>query len=542
MSTRPAILGTFGGRGMWVLATLGRLGVWITVIATLVACSSGAPPAPASRPATAGAPAAPTAGREALVIASQVLTAGLDPAFAAQGDDVTQARNIYSALLKYKPDSTEVTGDLATGWEVSADGLTYTFHLRQDVEWQKGYGHFTAADVKASFERLLDPATHSPFASAFSMLKQIDVVDPTTVRMVLGQPYAPFLLLLTNNRGGGIVNVRAVRDAGQDYAWNPVGTGPYELASHVPNQEVVLQANPRYYGGPPPIKQVVWKMVPDANANVIGLETGQYDLLFVAPQDAAVVARLRDEGFVADTVDYLSPLNLYMNVTARPWDNLLVRRAVAHAIDRQQYIDLAAPGLAKPWYSPVPAGYFAQSDDVPRYEYDPAKARQLLAQAGYPDGVAVTMTAYTNTQLGSTVLAQLLKPAGFNVTVTVLDNPTFIQSVIQRKGIDFALHCCVHPPDPDISLSDLFVPSNHSGLSITQYDLEPELAPARVELDPAKRAQRYHDLQARIMTDVPIVPIAMTLTRYVHRASLKGLPSKQPLWGFDFAGLSFSES
>src|SRR5258708_8337086 len=146
-------------------------------------------------------------------------------------------RNIYSSWLKYKPDTTELAGDLATSWDSTPDGLSYTFKLRQDVEWQKGFGHFTAADVKGSFDRLRAPETKSPFAGSISMLQEVQVVDDYTVKFILSSPYAAFPHLLTNYRDGPIINVKAVQQFGKDYDCNPAATGPYQFATAVPNQD-----------------------------------------------------------------------------------------------------------------------------------------------------------------------------------------------------------------------------------------------------------------------------------------------------------------
>src|SRR5262249_46459535 len=316
--------------------------VSLTVLALAACGPAAAPPAPAptppaaaqppaAAPTTAAAPAAtaqpaaaqPTAakpsGKDTLTIVFQANQGTLDPHFAATNQEMLIIRNVYNALLKYKPDSVELTGDLATSWDVSPDGLTYTFKLRQDVDWQKGFGHFTANDVKASFDRVKNPETKSPFAGSISMLKEVQVVDDYTVKFLLKEPYAAFPQLLTDYRAGPIVNVKAVQQFGQDYAWNPVGTGPYQFESGTPKQEAIITANPNYCGGPPPIKRVVTRTIPDANAQVVGLENGQYDMLLVAPDDPAVVDRLTKEGYVQTKFSRNLPEVLLMNITVPPF-------------------------------------------------------------------------------------------------------------------------------------------------------------------------------------------------------------------------------
>jgi peptide/nickel transport system substrate-binding protein len=535
----------------------------IVVLAMLVAACAGggggggasaptqAPPKPtaaaaapaAAQPTTApaaGAPKpAPKSSKDTLTIVFQPNQGSLDPHFAATNQEMLIIRNVYNALLKYKPDSTELTGDLATSWESTPDGLTYTFKLRQDVDWQKGFGHFTASDVKGSFDRVRAPETKSPFAGSISMLKEVQVIDDYTVKFILSEPYAAFPHLLTNYRAGPIVNVKAVQQFGKDYDWNPIGTGPYQFESGTPKQEAIIVANEKYFGGAPPIKKIITRTVPDINAEVVGLENGQYDMLGQAPDDPAVQKRLTDKGLVRAKYSRNLPEVLLMNVTVKPFDDLKVRQAIAYAIDRQQIIDLALNDVAKPWYSPVPEGFFGATTDVPKYERDINKAKQLLAEAGYPNGLDVTLNVYDTQKGVSDVLLEQLKQIGIRATEEVLDQPTFIGRVVQNQGINFAAHCCVRQPDADIILSDMFSPKLRGAIYISHADLENELAAARKELDPTRRQQLYVDLQKKIMDDVLMIPLAMVSDRSMTVPSLKGMPTLEAIWGLDLTRLYF---
>ena len=514
---------------------------------TGAAAATGAAPAtsaPAAatgtQPAGAAATgAAPASSKDTLTIVFQANQGSLDPHFAATNQEMLIIRNVYNALLKYKPDSTDITGDLATSWDVSADGLTYTFKLRQDVEWQKGFGHFTANDVKASFDRVQNPDTKSPFAGSISMLKETQVVDDYTVKMILSEPYAAFPQLLTDYRAGPIVNMKAVQQYGKDYDWNPVGTGPYQFESGIPKQEAIIVANDKYFGGPPPIKKIITRTVPDINAQVVGLENGQYDMLLQAPDDPVVVKRLTDKGLVRAKFSRNLPEVLLMNVTVKPFDDVRVRQAIAYAVDRQQIIDLALADVAKPWYSPVPEGFFGVTTDVPKYEHDVNKAKQLLAEAGYADGVDVTLNVYDTQKGVSDVLLEQLKAVGIRATEEVLDQPTFIGRVVTDKGINFAAHCCQRQPDADIILSDMFSPKLRGAIYISHADLESDLAAARRELDQTKRQQLYADLEKKIMDQALMIPLAMVNDRSMVVGSLKGMPTLEAIWGLDLTRLYF---
>jgi peptide/nickel transport system substrate-binding protein len=534
-------------------ASMCALAVFLAACSGAPAASGGAtqaPPKPAAaapaataasgQPApAAGTPAAQKSSKDTLTVALQANQGTLDPHFAATNQEMLVIRNVYDGLLKYKPDSSELTGDLATSWDMSPDGLTYTFKLRQDVEWQKGFGHFTASDVKGSFDRLRAPETKSPFAGSVGMLQEVQVVDDYTVKFILNTPYAAFLQLLTDYRAGPIVNPKAVQQFGKDYDWNPVGTGPYQFVSGVPKQEATITAFDKYFGPQPAIKTVITRTVPDINAQVIGLENGQYDMLLMAPNDEAVVKQLVDKGFTRNIFNRNVPEVLLMNVTVKPFDDLKVRQAIAYSMDRQQFVDLATNGLGKPWYSPVPEGFVGASTEVPHYEHDVAKAKQLLSDAGYPNGLDVTLNVYDTQKTQSDVLLEQLKQVGIRATEEVLDQPTFIGRVIQNQGINFALHCCQRQPDADIILSDMFSPKYRGAIYISHADLEADLAAARKELDVTKRAQMYLDLQKKIMDQVLMIPLAMVNDNTVSIASLKGLPASEQIWGLDLSRMYF---
>src|ERR1051325_11504540 len=159
-------------------------------------------------------------------------------------------------------------------------------------------------------------------------------------------------------------------------------------------------------------------------------------MLLIAPDDPTVVDRLVKEGFVQNKFSRNLPEVLLMNITVPPFDNLKVRQAIAYAVDRQQLIDLAWPGYGRPWYSPVPDGFVGTTTDVPHMEHDVDKAKQLLTQAGYPNGVDVTLNVDDVQKLASDVLSEQLKQVGIRVTEEVLDQPTFIGRVVQNQGIN----------------------------------------------------------------------------------------------------------
>ena len=164
-------------------------------------------------------------------------------------------------------------------------------------------------------------------------------------------------------------------EKGASYAWDPVGTGPFVFESRVPNREATIRANDKYWGGAPAIKKAVYHIVTDTNAQVIGLENGEYDLVYSQIREQAVADRLKRAGFQETRVHRNLPQVLMMNVTVKPFDSLKVRQAIAHSIDRKPLIELGYNGIVTR-SSPVPRGYPYVTENVPRYEHDIQKAKQ----------------------------------------------------------------------------------------------------------------------------------------------------------------------
>ncbi len=281
------------------LAALARAGGLLTVGGLLQACQPTAPASPTAAPAAPTAvPAKPTAAAPAPTAAATVAPAAtvaavptggnrpslrvraagdgttLDPAFFSLFFDYQVVNNVYSALLRYKPGTAELMPDLATNWEVSPDGRTYTFRLRQGVRWHKGFGEFTSADVKYSIERIMDPATKSIWAARYSGVERVATPDPYTVTVSLKEPDAYFLSKVSTYREGFIVNQKAVAQFGQDYARNPIGTGPFVFNRWTPKTEIVLDPNDEYYGGAPKVGQVTFKVLPEPATAQAAFEKG----------------------------------------------------------------------------------------------------------------------------------------------------------------------------------------------------------------------------------------------------------------------------
>jgi len=179
----------------------------------------------------------------------------MDPALITNSNDYTIAANIYSGLLKFNPKTLEPEPDLAKSWNISPDGLTYTFYLRDNVQWHKGYGRLTARDVKYSFDRIMDPKTKSRYRTDFQNVKDIEVVNDHTVKIHFKTPDMSFVRKVLCYRPGYIVNQKAIETLKENYKSGPIGTGPFIFDRWEPGSKTILVANKDYFLGPPKVKK-----------------------------------------------------------------------------------------------------------------------------------------------------------------------------------------------------------------------------------------------------------------------------------------------
>lgn len=440
----------------------------------------------------------------------------LDPARIFQIENQTVAGNIYNGLVKYDDATGEIKADLAERWDIAPDAKTYTFHLRSGVTWHKGYGPFTADDVKFSFERVLDPKTTSSYRSLLEGVS-VEVIDPVTVRISLDKPNARFLHKVSAYNQGWLVSRKAVAEIGhQAYALRPIGTGPFVFEKWTPGVEVRLLANPDYFGGKPKLAGIVFRVIKDETAASIALTNGEIDVFFGMQQPEVIAKLQQTAGVKVETRAASYVMNLVMNTRMKPLDNPAVRKAVAHAIDRNALITGFFKDTKLPALTALTSSFPEFTDDVPRYEFDPDKARALLKSAGTgPFEIQLAVPAVSPFDKIVIPIADNLSAVGFTPKINALERGTYLAA--RNKG---ALMTCVTgvagPTDADNPLMALYSKGAFPpGLNTAQYDGAEDLfAKLQNENDPAQRLPIYHALQKRTMADLPTLPL-YTVTVYV---------------------------
>jgi ABC-type transport system substrate-binding protein len=435
--------------------------------------------------------------------------AGYDPASVFRTENENIAFNIYSGLVSYDSKTGQIVPDLSDKWE-SSDNKTWTFHLRKGVKWQKGYGELTSADVIYSYQRIIDPKIASPYANDFANVASVEAPDNYTVVYKLKTVDGNFPHVVANYHQGQIVKKEAVEKYGDQYKWNPVGTGPFELESLKPNQEIVLARNVDYFKGPAPLSKIIFTIIKDDDTAGIALQNGEIDLAMRIDR-TETVQRLQKAGFLMNTRQDRAVNVMVFNTTVKPLDNVKVRQAYAYAIDWPTIIKTTYPLLESPTINLLPKWMDVYTTDVPKYDFNPEKAKQLLNEAGFPNGF--TIHQLTTSSSGITEDLQLvqeyLKKVGINLQFELVDSPTYNK---RRNSGEFEISSRLLPAiNPDTILFSYLHPSNlvPKGLNGARYnnpELTAKLEAARSEVNPDKRKQLYAEVQKIALTDMPYLP------------------------------------
>jgi ABC-type transport system substrate-binding protein len=509
------------------------LAVFVILGMILTACAQAPPEAPTEAPpemATEAPPEAATdappemateappedmeepADKKVLNWSFSQSVACLDPAFQTGGTDSMLLDNIYNKLVKHNNYSLEtVDPDLAESWEVSDDGLVYTFHLRQGVQWQKGYGEVTAQDVVWTWERAMDPDVGARGASVLAPVTSVEALDDYTVQVTLDSVNAPFLINIAHAPVTDIVNQQAVEDGGEDYCLNPVGTGPYQIVEADTSGTAILEAFDDHFNGRPAIDEVVFHFIPDETVAVLALKSGEIDYMIV--REPANIVSLKDDPsvqLIADEQFAASVYALWLNNTREPFDDIRVRRALIHAIDRETLVREATEGfLTQVAHSVIPPSLLGHTEDVMHYDYDPELAIQLLQEAGY-DGGDITIsaqamqTAFNPIML--TIVQEYWADVGVNLEIEYME-----RAALREKQGNGDYDITISNPtraETDLLLEffrcENFPPGPNFALYEGPCDLINEQAR---ELDQDKRVEMIVQIQQQIAEDAPIVPL-----------------------------------
>ncbi len=480
--------------------------------------------------------ALPSAAQEKVLrVGAQATDIGtLDPHRTSATHEKGPISWIFGALVRFPPGSADpgrIEGDLAESWQSSADGLTWTFKLRKGVQFHRGYGEATAEDVVYSLARAADPK-RSSFSSTFRQFAKVEAPDPYTVRITLKSPVPSLLGLVSNYHGGMIVSRKADQELGEAFKMKPVGFGPFEFVEHLTQRELVLKANDKYFRGRPKIDRIVYKFIQSDASRDLAFASGELDLI-AGKREQRWVERMRQQPGVK--VDVFEPgefRTLHLNMRIKPLDDRRVREAVAHAVDVPQLMKFIGADVTRAGRSVVPPGYLGEADTGPHYPHDVAKAKALLAQAGYPKGITLPAVVSNNTaiQPPMEVIQSQLKQAGIDLQMEVVDHTTYHAKI--RKDVSAVVfYGAARFPVADSYLTEFYHSASEIGApkQVTNFShcrvADAEIDAARSEPDAARRLALWRTAQEKIQTEICSVPLFSLMQVWARKDTLDyGVP------------------
>jgi len=469
--------------------------------------------------------------------------ATLNPGMTTSIYSHTCADGVFNSLLETQLDLSVRPG-LAEKWEVSSDGLTYTFYLVKNATWHDGK-RFTSADVKFTFEQILIPF-HPQGKVSFGVIQSIETPDDFTVRFKLGKLWPAFIPLLGSTYTAPILSksVYEGTDILQNPAnWKPVGTGAFKFVEYVKGDRVVLERNPNYWrAGKPYLDKLIVKIVPSLETAVLAFQAGEIDYLgywvtydFLKRLEGPTVTITFEGSNALAGVSWL-----YFNLDHPILKTLKVRQAIAHAIDRNKISEVVRLGHCPVAVGPVhEATKWAYDPNLqPSYAYDPKKAEQLLDEAGFPrkEG-GIRFKLNLNGMIGQywnvyaeMIAQEYLKAVGIEVNHQTLALGTADQLLFTSREFDLAVRRFSLGPSTEAGLMTTFASdqvgkgSYTNAMNYRNPRAEALLVQSQTESDPAKRRQLILEWQSIIMTDLPGLPLLQEYFFQAYKKDWVGIP------------------
>ncbi|MBV7327217.1 hypothetical protein KFU94_02950 [Chloroflexi bacterium TSY] len=505
------------------------IGILLALALILTACPAAGPSS--SAPAgDDGTMAEESMDDQSLVVASTFAETTFDPHFMLRTDGAGVALLTFETLVEFNEEM-EIVPLLAESWEVDEEGRTWTFNLRQGVTFHDGTS-FNAEAVKATWERFLDPDVGAKDTRRLApILESLDVVDEHTINLTTFDPYPELLTNLTDVHTAIISPTAAEKYAPADFGHEePAGTGPFKFDQWVSADQFELVRNDEYWGDKD-IKadRVIFRTIPESASLVAALEAGEIDVAIGIPAEEAV--RLQENANLSvGTYEAFRTFMASMLITVPPFDDVRVRHALNYAVDKEALTEFVMAGFAKPTETVLFPGWPYRVAQEP-YAYDPDKARELLAEAGYPDGFETTLAFTPQWDKGKEMaetIAAYLQDVG--VTAELLSMEAAVLSEFYRDTAEV--------PDRrifmvrksafgvDFNLTRLFTTASFDDDNRERYfnqDVEDLLAEARFSFDEELRAKNYAEVQRIVWEDAPEIFLFTTTPAFATQADISGL-------------------
>jgi ABC-type transport system substrate-binding protein len=457
---------------------------------------------------------------------------------------------LWNQLFDKDVDGETIHPDLATDWNVSDDGLVYTFNLRKDVKFHDGV-QLTAHDVKWTVEAFLHPDSAIPFGRTLSLdaikgaeefiagnaesVEGVQAVDDFTVQITLAHPQSNFLDKVRglNIHPKHLLEGIAYKDLlTSEYAkTKPIGSGPFKLGEFVPDQYYILEAYEDYYAGRPYLDQIIMRIGLSGATAIAALEAGEIQIAGTVTPDDYI--RLKENADIALVGGALGGgLAVFPNLTKPPFDNLKVREAFMHALDREAIVAAYYNGgeLAQVLHSDL-TGPFS-SPNIKKFEYDPEKAKALLAEAGWDPNYEVQFLSYYQSDFDKRVQAamqQYWADAGVKVNLVYLDGPTWVQRVYADLDFDLSYGCCgwVDPAALSEVSCKNFYPAGYNVSHYCNEEFDGLVQQATTEPDATKRMELFHQAEEMFVSDLGYMTMFWPLRYHAISAKVCGYHNHQ---------------
>lgn len=470
--------------------------------------------------------------------------------------------NIFDRLVEAvttSPGKSELVPGLAERWDVSADGLTYTFYLRKNVKFHNG-AKLTADDVIYTFDRMLNPDTKAVNTDFLDMIagaqermegkaqttSGLKKIDDYTVEITLSAPFAPFLANLATP-AGSVFPKDYTEQAGADFGAKPVGTGPFKLDKWVYNSELELSAFEDYFRGKAKFDKLICKVLPEVQTMALMFRKGELDILDLDFARSMIPEFTKDPVWKDHIVSGPRVGTYYMSINQKiaPFDNAKVREAMMYAIDRQTLIDKLYYGTGVPAKGILAPGLAGYNPDLPGFAYDPAKAKALLKEAGYPDGFQMTLFQTVNspsTLRINEAIQAMLAEVGIKAEITQLDDAAFFGTRREGKLGSYVSSWSADYNDPDNFIYTFFAPKNSVARSWNYENkaVQDQLEQARAMTDMQARYKLYQEIEKTIVyQDFAFIPLFHLEHLFVVQPRVKNLKvswngwSNMPYYGIE---------
>jgi peptide/nickel transport system substrate-binding protein len=509
--------------------------IFLLAASFLAACSSGEQASISVLPAVSS----PVAG-DAIVEGTIGEASTLIPILASDSASHAVAGQIYNGLVKYDKNLT-IVGDLAESFDISADGLTITFHLRKGVTWHDG-APFTSRDVLYTYRVIIDPKTPTAYAEDFKQVKNLVALDDHTVRATYGSPFAPALA----SWGTSILPAHLLE--GRDItksplARKPVGTGPYRFKEWIAGQKIVLDANPSYFEGRPYLDRYIYRIIPDTSTMYMEMKAGAIDLMSLTPVQYARQTTSRQFTSRFNKFRYPSSGYVYMGYNLRHplFGDKRIRQAITAAIDKEELIHGVLFGMGQKAVGPIVPGRWAYNANVKDIPYNPEHASELLAQAGWKeknadgiltkDGKPLSFTILTNQGnqqrlLTAQIVQQRLKHVGIDVKIRIVEWATFLKEFVDKGRFEVVMLGWSTSPDPDmydVWHSSKTNPSELNFIGFKNAEVDRLLVEGRGTFDIEKRKRAYFRIQEILAEEQPYTFLYVPDALPVVSARIRGV-------------------